>query len=444
MEAPKDFNRMAEERNFVELRSEEVQEILGTPPGWLVRWGTTVILIGFAFLLGVAFFLRYPDVVSSQKLSLTTAAPPVDVIVRMDGRVAYLMIQDTAVVEEKQPLAILQNTAHYPDVVRLDTLVDQWLKYTLEDFRALNYPDSLSLGELQPEYAVFIRDLEDFKFGSSSRSNSVQSNIVAIQLQIRQLEQSISFDQRAMKRANDQYKTAEELFERQKSLFKQGLIAETKLEEERQKLMAIERERDLLENNILNKNREIISLKSNAQNANFGQEETSAASTTRLMASLNALRSSIDRWTMNYVLTAPISGKVALNGLTLQQYLRNGETAMTIIPQSLDKIVGRVMLPVEKSGKVMVGQEVIIKLDNYPYQEFGTLSGLVASKSAVPKNREYTILVDHLKLTRSGKLLTSAGKEIPFEQQLLGTAEIITDKKGFLERIMEQVIVNFR
>lgn len=435
---------MAEEKNFVELRSEEVQEILGTPPGWLVRWGTTVILLGFTLLLGVAFFLRYPDVVSSEKLSLTTADPPVDVVVRMDGRVASLMVRDTSIVAEKQPLAILQNTAHYPDVVRLDTLVDQWLKFNVEDFRALFYPDSLRLGELQPDYAVFIRDLEDFKFGSSSRSQSVQSNITAIQLQIRQLEQSISFDQRAMKRANDQLKTAEELFERQKSLFKQGLIAETKLEEERQKLMALERERDLLENNILNKNREIISLKSNAQNANFGQEETSTVSTTRLMASLKALRSSLDRWTMNYVLTAPISGKVALNGLTLQQYLRNGETAMTIIPQSLDKIVGRVMLPVEKSGKVMVGQEVIIKLDNYPYQEFGALSGKVASKSAVPKNREYTILVDQLNLTRSGKLLTSANKEIPFEQQLLGTAEIITDKKGFLERIMEQVIVNFR
>jgi HlyD family secretion protein len=435
---------MAEERNFVELRSEEVQEILGTPPGWLVRWGTTVILLGFAFLLAVAFFLRYPDVVSSEKLSLTTADPPVDVIVRMDGRVAQMMVRDTSLVVEKQPLAIMQNTAHYPDVVRLDTLVDRWLKYSVEDFQSLYYPDSLRLGELQPEYALFIRDLEDYKFGSSSRSNSVQSNIAAIQLQIRQLEQSISFDQRAMKRANDQLKTAEDLFERQKSLFRQGLIAETKLEEERQKLTAMERERDLLENNILNKNREIISLKSNAQNANFGQEETSAARTTRLIASLNAMRSSIDRWTMNYVLTAPISGKVALNGLTPQQYLRNGETAMTIIPQSMDKIVARVLLPVEKSGKVMVGQEVVIKLDNYPYQEFGTLSGKVASKSAVPKNREYTILIDHLNLTRSGKLLTSAGKEITFEQQLLGTAEIITDKKGFLERIMEQVIVNFR
>lgn len=435
---------MAEERNFVELRSEEVQEILGTPPGWLVQYGTTVLLFGFMFLMGVAWFLRYPDVVSSDKLTLTTADPPVDVVARSDGRIAYLLVNDTVLVAEKQALAILQNTSYFNDVVRLDTLVSKWQKLQPEDFKTLEYPDSLRLGELQSDYAVFVRDLEDYKFGSSNRSSSVQSNISAIQLQIKQLESSIIFDQRALKRADDQYKIAEDLFEKQKSLFKQGIISETKLEEERLKLSNIERERDLLENNVLSKNREIISLRNSMQNASFGQVETTSSSSTRLQASLNALRSGIDRWMMTYVLSAPIAGKVVLNGLTVQQFIRNGEIVMTIVPQSLDKIVGRVLLPVEKSGKVNVNQEVMIKLDNYPYQEYGTLKGKVASKSAVPKNREYTILIDQLQMTKTGRLLTSTKKEIPFEQQLLGTADIITEDKGFLERIMDQVKVNIR
>ncbi|HLP96678.1 MAG TPA: HlyD family efflux transporter periplasmic adaptor subunit [Saprospiraceae bacterium] len=394
--------------------------------------------------MGVAWFLRYPDVVSSDKLTLTTADPPVDVVARSDGRIAYLLVTDTVLVAEKQALAILQNTSYFNDVVRLDTLVSKWLKLQPEDFKLLTYPDSLRLGELQSDYAVFVRDLEDFKFGSSNRSSSVQSNISAIQLQIKQLESSIIFDQRALKRADDQYKIAEDLFERQKSLFKQGIISETKLEEERLKLSNIERERDLLENNVLSKNREIISLRNSMQNASFGQVETTSSSSTRLQASLNALRSGIDRWMMTYVLSAPIAGKVVLNGLTAQQFIRNGETVMTIVPQSLDKIVGRALLPVEKSGKVNVNQDVMIKLDNYPYQEYGTLKGKVASKSAVPKNREYTILIDQLQMTKTGRLLTSTKKEIPFEQQLLGTADIITEDKGFLERIMDQVKVNFR
>jgi len=434
---------MAEERNFVELRSEEVQEILGTPPNWLVRYGTLVVLIGFGFLLAVAWFVRYPDVVVSDKLSITTADPPVEIVARTDGRVAQLLVLDTAVVSEKQPLAVLQSTAQYSDVRRLDLLVVEWQKLSTNDFRQLQYPDSLSLGELQADYALFVRDLEDFKFGRESRSNSVQSSIGSIQLQIKQLEQSIAFEQKALKRSNEDLKIAEGFYEKQKDLYRQTIISETKLEEERQKVSAIENERDRHESNMLEKNREIITLRNSINAANLGQQENTSSSSTRLLASLNALRSEIDRWTQTYVLSAPKSGKVAFNGLSLQQFVRNGEAIMTIVPQSQDQIVGRVQLPVEKSGKVTVGLRVVMKLDNYPFQEYGTISGIVASKSAIPKNREYTIIVDHLSHGSKGKLRTSSNKEVPFEQQLLGTAEIITSDKGFLERVLEQVTARF-
>ena len=435
---------MAEERNFVELRSEEVQEILGTPPRWLVRWGTTVVLVGFGLLVSVAWFVRYPDVVASDKLSITTADPPIDVVARTDGRVAMLLVGDTAVVLERQPLAVLQNTTRYADVHRLDLLVAEWQKLSAEGLRQLQYPDSLSLGELQSDYAVFVRDLEDFKFGRESRSSSVQSNIGSIQLQISQLEQSIAFEQKALKRSNEDLKIAEGFYERQKNLFKQGIISETQMNDERKKVSAVENERDLHETNVLEKNREIISLKNNITSANFGQQENSSSSSTRLLASLNALRSGIDKWKQTYVLSAPIAGRVVFNGLTLQQFVRDGESVMTIVPQSQDEIVGRVQLAVEKSGKVSIGQRVVMKLDNYPYQEFGAIAGKVASKSAVPKNREYTIIVDEIVVSKSGKLVTSFQKEISFEQQLLGTAEIVTDDKGFLERVLEQITSGFK
>lgn len=434
---------MTEERNFVELRSEEVQEILGTPPGWLVQWGTLVVLLGFALLAGVAWFVRYPDVVLSEKLSITTANPPVDVVAQNDGRVAELLVSDNTLMGEQQPIAVLQSTALYADVHRLDTLVTGWQKISTDAFRQLQYPELLSLGELQSEYAVFIRDLEDFKFGRESRSNSVQSNIGAIQMQIRQLEQSLVFEQKALKRTNEDLKIAESFFERQKELQKSGLISEIKMDEERQKVSAIENERDRHEGNMLEKNREIIALRSNISSANFGQQENSSTSSTRLLASLNALRSGIDKWKQTYVLSAPIAGRVVFSGLTLQQYVRNGETVVTIVPEKQEAIVGRVLLPVEKSGKVIEGLTVIMKLDNYPYQEFGAIIGKVASKSAIPKNREYTILVNDIQVD-SNRLITSIQKKIPFEQQLLGTAEIVTEDKGFLERVLEQVTSGFR
>ena len=86
------------------------------------------------------------------------------------------------------------------------------------------------------------------------------------------------------------------------------------------------------------------------------------------------------------------------------------------------------------SGKVRSRQRVIIKLDSYPYSEFGILRGYVNSKSLVPVDDKYTVSV----LFPDG-LKTNYGKDIPFEQQLEGGAEIITDEKRLLQRIYEQV-----
>ncbi len=405
---------------------------------------TLFILLGFVLLLILAWFVPYPAVVTSDKLSITTAEPPVDVLARTDGKVTQLLVSDTDSVVAKQPLAVLQNTARYADVHRLDLLVTKWQKLATEDFRQLQYPDSLSLGELQSDYTLFVRDLKDFKFGRENRSTSVQSNIGSIQLQIKQLEQSIAFEQKVLKRSNEDLKIAEEFYARQKDLFKQGLISEIKLDEERQKLSDIANERDRHENNVLEKNREIIDLRNKISSANFNQQENSRNSSSRLLASLNGLRSGIDKWMQTYVISAPIGGRVVFNSLTLQQFVRTGETVMTIVPQNQGEIVGRVLLAVEKSGKVIRGQHVVMKLDNYPYQEFGTISGRVIYKSAMPKGREYTIIVDKIQVSSSGKLITSFQKEIPFEQQLLGIADIITDDKGFLEHVLEQVTSGFK
>ena len=50
-------------RKDIELRSEEVQEILNRPPHALVRWGITVFFVVLAlFFIGGCFF-KYPDVI---------------------------------------------------------------------------------------------------------------------------------------------------------------------------------------------------------------------------------------------------------------------------------------------------------------------------------------------------------------------------------------------
>ena len=63
---------------------------------------------------------------------------------------------------------------------------------------------------------------------------------------------------------------------------------------------------------------------------------------------------------------------------------KRSEEVFSIVPLQED-IIGQVLLPASGAGKVDVGNDVIIKLDNYPYIEFGSIKGKVKSISLVTK-----------------------------------------------------------
>ena len=59
----------------IELRSEEVQEILGSSPYWIVRWGITLIAFIFLLLLAGSAIFKYPDMINAS-VTLTGTVPP--------------------------------------------------------------------------------------------------------------------------------------------------------------------------------------------------------------------------------------------------------------------------------------------------------------------------------------------------------------------------------
>ncbi|HND89960.1 MAG TPA: hypothetical protein PK971_16625, partial [Saprospiraceae bacterium] len=235
-----------EEHRHVELRSEDVQEILGTPPAWLVRWGTSVALAVFAALVGLAAFMHYPDVVED-RIVLTTSVPPVDVVARTDGYIARLLATQKDTVRQNQLLAVLKSTARYTDVLLLDSLSTRWQRHPLDSFSALSLPRNLELGEVQAEYATFLQHLDNYRFGKESKSASVRSNLSAINVQIYQIQQGIAFDLKVLARVGDQLKVAEELYAKQKELFDQNIISRADFERERTKLAELENQKDRLE-----------------------------------------------------------------------------------------------------------------------------------------------------------------------------------------------------
>jgi multidrug resistance efflux pump len=418
----------------IELRSDEVQEILGTPPGWLIRWGTTAAFLTFLVLIAVGWMVRYPDVIKA-KIVLTTGNPPVELVARTDGNIARLLVQDNEMVGRGTELVVLQSTARYEDIVQLDINVARWQNISVDSLARIFPPGGLELGDVQNDYSAFVQNLESYRFSRGDRRSSVGSNISAINQQIDRLQQSIRFDERSRQRAEQQIAGARDLFDRQEELFRQGLISKIALEQERLKVAEAESAADKIEEGIIRKQNEIISLRKSINETAFSERADDASLSVRLRESLNALRNSIDRWKQKYLLVAPVDGRVSMNTsyFSAQQFVKQGEQVLTIVPPTgAGKIIGRLSLPAAGSGKVTAGRRVVVKLDGYPFQEFGSLEGKVEAKALIPKDEAYNIIVE-----LPAELKTNYGKIIPFEQQMQGRAEIITEDKRFLERILE-------
>lgn len=418
-----------------EIHSDDVQEILGAPPAWPVRWGSALMLLIVVAMALIAANIRYPDLARTPVV-ISADIPPAPVIAPADGYVARLFVANGQSVAADQLLAALQSTAKLEDALLLDSLLSGWLSLPAPALRALAPPPSLQLGELQAEYAAVISARDAYAFGKNTRTSQIQANVGALGEQIARLEAAVKYDKAAIERMVAEISRSATFLEKQETAFQQGLISANQLNAERRRHQQLERDLEILREGLARKQNEIEALRRSASELSFNEQERESGSEAALLAALSRLRAALDLWKKTHLLAAPIAGKVSFNAAFsgARQYVRLGEQIMTIVPDSAAMLIGKAGLPVAGSGKVKPGQRVLIKLDNYPYQEFGVLEGRVLDRSIVPKDGVYNLTIE---LTQG--FITSTRRAIPFEQQLQGEAEIITDDKSFLQRIVEQV-----
>ena len=112
--------------------------------------------------------------------------------------------------------------------------------------------------------------------------------------------------------------------------------------------------------------------------------------------------------------------------------MQAGDPVFTITPSTEKTQHGIAYIGIEKSGLVRAGQQVYIRLANFPDTEFGYLRGSVEKISSLP-NKEGKYLID---IKPENELVTSYGKELPVDIELSGTAEIITTEYRLIERFI--------
>ena len=148
----------------IELRSEEVQEVMSHVPVWILRWGITVLFCIVIILLIGSYLFKYPDVVEAE-ITVSTQNPPAYVVARVAGRLEELCVENGAVVRKEAVLGMIENSAKAEDLFLLKERMKQWEAqgFVLSMAEQLFDGQYLQLGEVQPAYAFCSERLCEFR-----------------------------------------------------------------------------------------------------------------------------------------------------------------------------------------------------------------------------------------------------------------------------------------
>jgi multidrug resistance efflux pump len=414
---------------LLNVHNEEVQEIVGQAPKGIVRWGTSVFILILIILVVVSFFVKYSDILSGE-FTLTTANAPKSVIAKREGKLQALLVQEKDTVRQGQVLAFLESNASHSEVIRLSSELETvWSHISNNRWEKIlkHKPSSYQkLGELQSAYQTFMAAyiqlhayLKDGMYVQKKRLLQQElSNLVDLQANLQDQEKVYHQD----------YVIATEDFKAREQLFKEKVIPLLEYKQEQSKLLSKQLPIDNIHAGIINNNTATASKKQEL----IQLEHQFADQKSNFLQALNTLIGNTDEWKRNFLFLAPVSGIVTWPVLLQeQQDVKTGQELFYIAPIGTTYL-GEIYVQQESFGKLQLGQQVLISLSGYPYQEYGKIHGRVSFISNIPnKDKQYYVAV-----SLDNGLQTDLHHRLQFRNGLAGTAEIITSKTRLINKFL--------
>ena len=412
---------------------QEMQTLLGSPPGWLLRWGITFFAAILLVLLAVGWLVKYPDLVIVP-VSLGTEQPALRLAARQSGPLQHLLVDDGAQVEEGELLAVLENAADYRDVLALSAWLEGHGQPGRAELSGLAAPTDWKLGRLQTIYAECQESLRAYQ--AFLQEQAPWKKVQAYQRQKAQLDSLNLALARQQRTLEQEVALALRQWERQQGSLRNGAASELEVDVAETAYLRTRRQLEELQSAIYQNE-----IRSEDLSVRIVQEEQSFSDEERrrrldLLSQFEQLQSEVEQWGQTYLLRAPIEGQVSFpRPLAVGQFLSAEQEMLAVVPAAgRGGIVARGLLSGPGSGKVQIGAAARLRLEGFPYQEFGTVEGRVSSISLLSDQGAYLI-----ELALPDTLLTSYRKQISFRQEMAATAHIVTEERRFLLRLFDRL-----
>ena len=400
------------------IYSDEVQEIMGRIPGWVVRWGISVIFSIFVILLGVAYFFKYPEVVTSS-IVLTTTNPPTELIARSTGKVEHILVENGQSVLPNELIAVLFSTADYRSVLQLEKVLSDSL-FSLSTEREYFKNEINQLGELQPYYTALEKTCKSYSH--YIQTDAIPQQKIQIEQQIKMLYAGLRAQEKQLEILQRDLRFERNNQKRDSVLFHSHALTEADYDASVQKLLQKELSVISQQNSIISTKTNILSQEKQLTDLTIQYDNEQNEFQLQFDEQRAQLLAEIKLWKDKYILNAPIAGKITF-----------------IVPEDSTQIIGRITIPSSGLGKVEVGQQVNVKLNGFPYMEYGLLKGRLISISSVPETIDQEEIGYIGEVAFPQGMVSSYKNKFRFIQQMDGTAEIITKDTRLIERFVQPV-----
>ncbi|NIG56555.1 hypothetical protein [Chitinophaga sp. Cy-1792] len=411
---------------------EPIREIMGRPPRWIIRYGNTFFLFFFVIIIALSATIKYPETVNSSAVLISTNAPK-PVVVNMSGKLVKLCVENNQNIKKGDIIGFVESLANHAQILNLSKTVDSISFFLREnDYENVIFQLSnthMTLGELQQSYQVFQQACMEFKGYLSDGYYLKKKNILYNELG------NLIEDR---KKLGDQKKLQEEdlaltnkTFALNEELKNEKVISELEYRNEKSKLINKQLVLPKTLSSIINndnsqndKKKEILELENK-----ISQQKTV------FQSAVNTLKSQLDDWKKKYLIISPLDGNIVFSTFLQENQQLKANDVIGYINAGNIQFFVETHIPQLNFGKVETGQNVILKFQAYPFQEYGFVNGKVDYITQIATDSGYLS-----RIILPNGLTTISGKKIIYKDRLVAQAEIVTKDLTLLERFYYSIV----
>ncbi len=416
------------------LYSEEVSDIVERMPTHWSAWVAAIFSIMIAMALVLGFLIEYPDTVSGD-ISVTGEISPVRITVPCTGQI-HLAVENGQNIRKGQILAYVESGAIFEDVLKLDSVCED----AMANGNVPVLPEKCSAGELGSAYAgLYIAVKRYNKLRESKLYENMRQTLSEDEMAAKQMIDNVD-KEIALRQALTEHQ--KQNLEKDSVLWAQGAVSEDEVNERRQSVRSSQMQLYELQNTAYAKMGEVSKNRVEKSRIDINESEALREAYDNVVACVGTLAAQIKEWKKRYVVASPVDGRVEYLGFWKDfMFASEGQDFVSIVP-ARGQICAEMHVPLLGAGKIQAGQDVNIKLYDYPYQEFGSVKGKVKSislQSAVSRNANNSAEAYLVRVAFPDGLRTNYGKVLQCNFETKGTADIIVRKKRLIQRLFDNL-----